>query len=207
MQPDLMAMSVEAAEAARDAYDNGHHDTAVTRAYYAMFNAARAWLRHLGRPIDGKHGAIIGDFGRMVVGQGLVGPDIGRAFNRMRESRNDADYGESNFTKQEVLTMVEKAESLVDLALGELSAKTITVAQPRARSAKERAEHASKAAMASLFVRAASARGLDVPGDVEERLFSEAAQADLEDLIIALADIDDVRDAVEQRLGRPQPKT
>ena len=84
-------MAVECAEAARDAFDNEHHDSAVNRSYYAMFNAARAWLSSLGRPVDGKHGAIIGDFGLHVVRPGLIDADFGRTFNRMLEPRSDAD--------------------------------------------------------------------------------------------------------------------
>lgn len=198
-------MSVEAAEAARDAFDNGHYDTAVNRAYYATFNAARAWLRHLGRPVEGKHGAIINDFGLTIVRPGLVGPEVGRAFNRMRESRNDADYGESSFVPHEVLTMVEQAERLVDRVFAELSTTTDTTARPRRPSAKERAEEAMRAAFASTLVRTATARGLDVPHDVARQLFEEASPSDIEELIVEIDGSTDLREAVERKLGRPRP--
>jgi len=131
LQPDFLKMAVECAEAARDAFDNGHHDSAVNRSYYAMFNAARAWLSSLGRPIDGKHGAVIGEFGLHVVRPGLIEADFGRAF----ETRNDADYGEPRLTIDDVRTTVEKAEAFVDRALAALAGRIHTDAAARGPSA------------------------------------------------------------------------
>ncbi|MET3414510.1 uncharacterized protein (UPF0332 family) [Methylobacterium sp. 1030] len=177
----------------------------MNRAYYATFNAARAWLRHLGRPVEGKHGAIINDFGLTIVRPGLVGPEVGRAFNRMRESRNDADYGESSFVPHEVLTMVEQAEKLVDRAFAELSTRTATTARPRRQSARERAEETMRTALVSILVRAATARGLDVPPEVARQLHEEASPSDIEELIVEIDGSTDLREAVERKLGRPRP--
>ena len=205
MQPDFLKMAVECAEAARDAFDNGHHDSAVNRSYYAMFNAARAWLSSLGRPIDGKPGAVIGEFGLHVVRPGLIEADFGRAFNRALETRSDADYGESRFTGDDVRTMVERAEAFVDRALAALAGRIHTEAAARGPSAREREEFRMRDALVSMLLRSAAGRGLEVPPDVEDRLHAEAGPTDIEILIVGIAEIDDMREAVEEVLHRPRP--
>ena len=49
---DLMRKSEDALKSARLLFDNGLHDDACSRAYYAMFDAARAALQVCGAPVQ-----------------------------------------------------------------------------------------------------------------------------------------------------------
>ena len=60
-------------------------------------------------------------------------------------------------------------------------------------------------ALVSMLLRSAAGRGLEVPPDVEDRLHAEAGPTDIEILIVGIAEIDDMREAVEEVLHRPRP--
>lgn len=73
---DLMAKAIQAAASAKVLLDTGDMDGACNRAYYAMFDAARAALLASGAPIEADiartHGGLISAFSLHLVKAGHV---------------------------------------------------------------------------------------------------------------------------------------
>ncbi len=90
---DLMEKAARAATSAKLLLDDGDFDGACSRAYYAMFDAARSALITVGiLPENMKtHSAVIGAFGLHFVKTGLVLREIGKAINDIQEIRQFAD--------------------------------------------------------------------------------------------------------------------
>jgi uncharacterized protein (UPF0332 family) len=84
----------QSAAGARVLFAAGLYDDACSRAYYAMFNAARELLA--GRGIDAErvktHQGVLRQFSAVFVQSGLFDEDDGRALRRAGETRNVADY-------------------------------------------------------------------------------------------------------------------
>jgi uncharacterized protein (UPF0332 family) len=94
---DLWAKALNAAASARALMERGDGSGATSRAYYAMFNAARAllWLRDGIEPSESKrHASTIRKFSEQFVKTGLVPVELGRLFNEAAEARFIADYDE-----------------------------------------------------------------------------------------------------------------
>jgi uncharacterized protein (UPF0332 family) len=89
---------------------------AVSRAYYAVFHAARALLFSAG--IETKtHRAVASLFGEHFVKSGKIPPDLGRLVSRMQRDREDADYETGAvFTDAEAAEMIHDAESFLSAA-------------------------------------------------------------------------------------------
>jgi len=66
-------------------------DFAVNRAYYAAFYAASAALLHRGRTFT-RHAGLRAAVHSELIKSGHVDPEWGRAFDRLFESRQRADY-------------------------------------------------------------------------------------------------------------------
>jgi len=113
----LMAKAETACSSARALLQLGDMDGASNRAYYAMFDAARAALLASGAPVDpdvGRtHSGLISAFGRHLVVSALVSRDLGRALNRAHEIRQIADYREESVAPADAKGLVEQAESFV----------------------------------------------------------------------------------------------
>jgi uncharacterized protein (UPF0332 family) len=92
----LMAKADTACSSARVLLNLDDVDGASNRAYYAMFDAARAALLASGAPVEpdiGRtHSSLIGAFGNFLVKNGPVSKDMGRLLNRAYEIRQIADY-------------------------------------------------------------------------------------------------------------------
>ncbi len=70
---------------------DGDFDTAVSRAYYAMFYVAEALLLSKGLAYS-KHSAVIAAFGREFVGAGLMSPEFHANLRAASEARNISDH-------------------------------------------------------------------------------------------------------------------
>ena len=97
---DLMAKALRAAKSASLLLDAGDLDGACNRAYYAMFDAARAALLAADIQPAGEaprsHSGLIAAFSLHLVKPGRIPVALGRALNRAEEIRLVADYkGES----------------------------------------------------------------------------------------------------------------
>lgn len=91
-----MAKAVRACASARLLLDAGDVDGACSRAYYAMFDAARAALLVSGAPVGHEvartHRGLINAFGLYLVKSGPIPREVGRLINRAEEVRLVADY-------------------------------------------------------------------------------------------------------------------
>ncbi len=97
--------------------DAGDIDGACNRAYYAMFDAAKAVLLATVPTIDpqiGKtHNGLISAFGLHMVKTGLVSVDLGRALNRAQNIRQIADYTGDEIEPEDVLALLQQASEFV----------------------------------------------------------------------------------------------
>ena len=113
----LMAKADTACSSARALLDLGDVDGAANRAYYAMFDAARAALLVSGAQvapdIGRTHSGLIGAFGKFLVRNGAVPKEIGRLLNRAHEIRLVADYKGECVEAADAREMVAQAETFV----------------------------------------------------------------------------------------------
>lgn len=114
----LMAKARIACESARALLERQDSDGACNRAYYAMFDAARAALMATNAEIPlniGKtHSGVLTAFSQHLVKNGPVPRDIGRLLKQAEELRLVADYSGDSITLDDARALVEKAESFVD---------------------------------------------------------------------------------------------
>ena len=114
---DLFAKAGRAAASARLLFDAGDVDGACNRAYYAMFDAARAALILSSAPVEAEvartHGGLISAFSLHLVKSGRIPVELGRVLNRAEEIRLVADYRGDQVEVGQALWMVEQAERFV----------------------------------------------------------------------------------------------
>ena len=114
----LMTKARIACESARALLERQDSDGACNRAYYAMFDAARAALMATNAEIPlniGKtHSGVLTAFSQHQVKNGPVPRDIGRLLKQAEELRLVADYSGDSITLDDARALVEKAESFVD---------------------------------------------------------------------------------------------
>jgi len=107
----------QACRSARVLLNTGDVDGACNRAYYAMFDAARAALLASYAPVGpelGKtHSGLIAAFSLHLVKNGPLTKDIGRLFNRGEEVRLVADYNGDSVTQADAERQVAEAELFV----------------------------------------------------------------------------------------------
>ena len=118
LTPDaLMAKADTACTSAQALLDLGDVDGAANRAYYAMFDAARAALLASGAPVEPNigrtHSGLIGAFSNFLVKNGPVSKEIGRLLNRAHEIRLVADYNDNSVELADAQEMVEQAKIFV----------------------------------------------------------------------------------------------
>ena len=89
---------------------------AVSRAYYAVFHAARALLFSVG--IEARtHKGIGSSIGEHFVRPGRLSVGMGRVVSRMQRDREDADYATGAvFTQQEAAQLIADADAFVSEA-------------------------------------------------------------------------------------------
>lgn len=118
VSPDeLIAKAERALESARLLQKAGDIDGACNRAYYAMFDAAKAALlvkAPSSDPAIGKtHSGMIAAFGLHLVKTGVVPVELGRAFNRAQNIRQVADYTGDLITPGDVEWLVQQTDGFV----------------------------------------------------------------------------------------------
>ena len=113
---ELMEKAVRAAQSAKLLLDAGDKDGACSRAYYAMFDAARAALVAIGyAPEDLKtHSSVIGQFGLRMVKTGLISRETGKALNDVQEIRQLADYLPAQVPGDKAEWAVDQAHKFVE---------------------------------------------------------------------------------------------
>ena len=112
----------EALTAAKNLLEDGLFADSISRAYYAIFHAARAVL--LTKEIDpDTHNVAISMFGLHFVKNGLIEERFGRIFNEAKDARELGDYiVTKEFTKEETGKRVEQATEFLQRMEGYLKA-------------------------------------------------------------------------------------
>ena len=118
MKPaDLMAKARQAAVSARVLLDTGDAYGACNRAYYAMFDAARAALLASGAPVEPEiartHSGLISAFSLHLVKTGQVPVELGKALNKVEDLRLVADYKGDPIENEEAGWAVQQAEVFI----------------------------------------------------------------------------------------------
>lgn len=121
---DLLKKARTACVSARVLLDLGDFDGAANRAYYAIFDAARAALLASGvattQDFIRTHSGLIGAFGQSLVKSGRVPRELGRLLNRAHEIRLIADYQGDVLEQDEATDMVKHAETFLAMIDAEL---------------------------------------------------------------------------------------
>jgi uncharacterized protein (UPF0332 family) len=93
---ELMTKAHRALASAKLLLDSGDVDGACNRAYYAMFDAARAALLSTRAPVPAEvartHSGLISAFSLHLVKPGLIAVEHGRSLNKVEDLRLIADY-------------------------------------------------------------------------------------------------------------------
>jgi uncharacterized protein (UPF0332 family) len=98
---------------------DGDHDGACDRAYYAMFNAARAMLDVFGpTSLAGVKtcSSVLRLFSEVFVVPRLVDRDLGRGLNLVQGLRLRADYARTGVSKQDAENAVAIMRQMLDSA-------------------------------------------------------------------------------------------
>jgi uncharacterized protein (UPF0332 family) len=114
-QQALLAEAQQSVDAAKVLADTGFHDYAISRAYYAMFYVAEAFL--LGKELAfSKHSAVIAGFGQHFIKTGIVPQKFHKYLLAAQEYRLFSDYDiKTNFSKEKALEEIGKAQEFIDL--------------------------------------------------------------------------------------------
>jgi uncharacterized protein (UPF0332 family) len=119
-QQTLMSKAQESLNAAILLKDNNYFDYAVSRAYYAMFYIAEAFLEGENKQFS-SHAAVISSFGRDFARLGKVPQDFHRIIIDAQALRQMSDYGKFQaISKQQAEQQIVNAERFIDYALKHL---------------------------------------------------------------------------------------
>lgn len=114
---ELMAKAQRALTSAKLLLDSGDVDGACNRAYYAMFDAARAALLSIHAPVPAEvartHSGLITAFSLHLVKPGLVAVEHGRSLNKVEDLRLIADYRGDPVTLENAAWALEQAHSFL----------------------------------------------------------------------------------------------
>jgi uncharacterized protein (UPF0332 family) len=115
---ELMAKAAQALASAELLLDTGDMDGACNRAYYGMFDAARAALLSVDAPVPPEiartHGGLITAFSLHLVKTGRVPVELGRSLNKVAELRLIADYKGDPLTTEDAAWAVGQARVFVE---------------------------------------------------------------------------------------------
>ncbi len=120
-QEQLVTKAENSIKAAQLLADEGLHDFAVSRAYYAMFYIVEAFLIGEGLSFS-KHSAVISKFGEYFAKTNRLPSEFHRYLIEAEQSRIRADYDASFITTEtEAREQIERANLFLDLATQHLN--------------------------------------------------------------------------------------
>lgn len=113
-----MTKAQRALASAHTLLQDGDCDGACNRAYYAMFDAARAALIASKAPVPPEiaktHSGLIAAFSLHLVKPGLFPKELGRSFNKAEDLRLVADYKGDPISEEDALWVVQQAQAFVE---------------------------------------------------------------------------------------------
>jgi uncharacterized protein (UPF0332 family) len=125
MMPEQEAMLEKASTklgAAKLLAEQGYFDDAASRAYYAMFHVAQAFLLGEGLSFS-KHAAVVSQFGQRFAHSGRVPVELHRHLIDAMDRRNVADYQVGSGHSQETAgEQIAWAEEFLEMARKKLGA-------------------------------------------------------------------------------------
>ena len=114
---ELLEKATQAAASAKLLLESGDMDGACNRAYYAMFDAARAVLLASGAPVGPEvaktHSGLITAFSLHLVKTGHVAVELGKALNKVEDLRLVADYKGDPVEEEDAAWAVQQAQGFV----------------------------------------------------------------------------------------------
>jgi len=116
---ELWDKALEAADDARLLLREGRFNGASNRAYYALFNTARALLieRYGADTLDVKrHATVLRLFSKYFIDAGLFDARFGALLRRASEMRRVADYDELPVDEKEARQILEAMEQFLSIA-------------------------------------------------------------------------------------------
>lgn len=115
-QLDLLQEARDSVSAAKLLLEGGYPGYAASRAYYAMFYVAEAFLEGEGMSFS-KHSAVIAAFGQHFVRTGRVPVEFHRFLLEAQELRHAGDYGSRQaVTYEQARGQIARAEQFLALA-------------------------------------------------------------------------------------------
>ena len=112
-----MGRARRAITSARLLLADGDINGSCNRAYYAMFDAARAAIAVSGAPVDADtiktHSGLISAFSLCLVKPGRLPVESGKALNRVAELRLISDYIGRDVTAPQAKTAIDQAETFI----------------------------------------------------------------------------------------------
>ena len=115
-QGNLLRKAEHSIEAAKVMRQNGYFDFAVSRAYYAMFYLAEAFLLEKGLAFS-KHSAVHAAFGEHFVRAGILPAELHRALIHGMEARLTGDYDSTKeVSMDEAEEQIANAEQFMEVA-------------------------------------------------------------------------------------------
>jgi uncharacterized protein (UPF0332 family) len=115
-QQQLLTKAANSIKAAKMLADEGLLDSAVSRAYYAMFYIAEAFLIEDGLSFS-KHSAVISKFGEHFAKTNRVPSEFHRYLIESEQSRLRGDYDASyTTTETEAIEQIERANLFLTFA-------------------------------------------------------------------------------------------
>lgn len=115
-QQELLLKAQQSLEAAQLLLLNDYPDFATSRAYYAMFYVAEAFLIGEGLAFS-KHSAVIAAFGRVFAKPKRLSPEFHRFLIEAQELRTTGDYGQLNaVTAEQAAEQIDRATAFLALA-------------------------------------------------------------------------------------------
>ena len=109
----LMHKAERACASAKVLSKEGDADGACNRAYYAIFDAARAALESKGIEASKTHSGVITAFSQHFVQNGPIPKEIGRLFKQAETRRYIADYENEPVDAADANKMIEDAEIFI----------------------------------------------------------------------------------------------
>jgi uncharacterized protein (UPF0332 family) len=113
-----MTKAQRALASAHTLLEDGDGDGACNRAYYAMFDAARAALIAAKAPVPPEiaktHSGLIAAFSLHLVKTDLFPKELGRSFNKAEDLRLVADYKGDPISLEDAQWTVQQAQAFVE---------------------------------------------------------------------------------------------
>jgi uncharacterized protein (UPF0332 family) len=116
-QIDLVNKAQDSLNAAKLLKSNNYFDIAVSRAYYAMFYIAEAYLEGENQQFS-SHAAVISSFGKNFAKAGKVPKKFHRFLIDAQALRQTSDYGKfQTISEQQANQQIANAEEFVNFAI------------------------------------------------------------------------------------------